>query len=138
MSTVACKIPEIENSRLKVRTSMCVCVCVRVLTKTYLWGSENNQHNKWSLFRQTCGVQNCPCTFGEHGTTGENVVPNKSMYVRTCVCVCVFVCVSCVCVCVCHCVIVCVQANQSNKCLANHEGIYFIQVTSYEQSSKDC
>ena len=40
---------------------MFVCRCVRVLTKIYEWDSENNQHNIWHLFRQTCGVQD-----GEH------------------------------------------------------------------------
>ena len=33
ISTVVCKIPEIENSRLKVRTGMCVCVCVCVFAR---------------------------------------------------------------------------------------------------------
>ena len=59
---------------------MCVHACVFLHRLGYLWGSENNQHNRWPLFRQKCGVQNCHCA--EHRTT----VQNKLQYVRMCIC----------------------------------------------------
>ena len=67
---------------------VCVCVCVCV-TQTYLWGLENNQHNRWPVFCQTW-VQNCPC-----GAQQERSRDTPQINVRVCG-------VWCVCVCVCH------------------------------------
>ena len=55
--------------------NVCVCVCV---CDTDLWGSENNQHNRWPLFRQSCWVQNC--SSGTHRTIGEKKGVPTSLY----------------------------------------------------------
>ena len=50
---------------LCVRLCVCVCVCVCVLTKTSIWGTENNEHN--AFIPSDLWGTNLPLS----GTTGE-------------------------------------------------------------------
>ena len=63
------------------------CVCVWVLNRL-TWVSENIQHNRLSLFRQTYGVQNCP--FGTQNNSSDKGLP-RGYPTNQCVCVCVCV-----------------------------------------------
>ena len=47
-----------------VRAHVCVCSCS--YRQIYLWGSENNQHNRWPLFQQTCAVHTFNFFFFDH------------------------------------------------------------------------